>query len=79
MSEQPTQYRSDSVYVTKDIRRGLSYAASKEDGWSADQLAVEVLKTWLYHKHPEIMAYIEQGNESEKQFRDSLKSSKPPF
>lgn len=80
MSEQPTAYRTDSVYVSYTSRAGISYIA-KAMKITPDQLADNILADWLKANHHDVVEHMKTRHEADDAFRLTLqKRIKPvPF
>ena len=70
--------RSDSIYVSRQSRKGLIYAAMKRSELvSADSLADQIVMEWLQKNEPAIVEHIEKQTEAEQAFKRSLKPKIP--
>jgi len=70
--------RSDSIYVSRQSRKGLILAAMKRSELvSADSLADEIIQAWLTKNEPAIIEHIEKQTEAEQAFKKSLRPKIP--
>ena len=65
--------RPDSIYVSRTVRRALTYVPRTEEGQTSDGIADQVLLAWLAANHPAILAHIRSQDEQDKEFRDRIK------
>lgn len=60
--------------MSNAVSHGLHYVSLKmgNNGQNADAIADRVLLDWLKAQHPDIMAHLQQVEETEKMFKQIL-------
>lgn len=79
--EQTSKVRTDSLYISWQVRKSLNYAALKNiepERVTGDAIAERVLSEWLAVNHPDIVAHFQNQHDVDQEFRNTLKP-KPPF
>jgi hypothetical protein len=63
-------FREDTVYVSRRVRRALSYTTD-----NIDAKVEEVLVDYLKQHHPRVIEHVDRMHNEDKQFREGYKST----
>jgi len=66
-----TPPRPNTVYTSRELGQMLKYAAKREDCTREDLFEREMM-LYLVEKHPDIVKWVQERAESEKQFLNGL-------
>lgn len=69
-------FRTDSLYVSSLVRKGLNYIPKTEQFTSPDAIANYVLETFLRQEWPLIVKHIEEQQDRDKAFREQMNPQK---
>lgn len=70
--------RSDSVYLSRRVRRALAYVPRNEEVHSCpDALADDIIAEWLQVHYPQILNFLDGQEQNDKVFRETLKPKTP--
>lgn len=76
MSEEAKPYRSDSIYVSWQTRKCLSYVPRDADE-NIDGLADKILSDWVKANHPKVVEHVKSQYETDQTFKKAY--TKAPF
>lgn len=68
--------RPNTIFISWQSKKALDYIA-KATGQNRDEIAEQVLADWIQANHPNVVAFLRQRYEQDKQFIKDLKATLP--
>lgn len=73
-----TPFRTDSIFLAKDVYKALRLVARAKEVSCTDELANTIVTEWLIANHPDVLAFVSEHYEAGETFAKELHQKLKP-